>query len=264
MSSFADLRLRVMSAVVMVTVGVFAIWLGGWLFLGLLGIAGAIMIWELARMLDASLSSTKLLLLALIGGATIVRVGYNTQSISLLALLLAPVIGLVLIKKGRGLFGVYGLAILLATAGLFWLRDSEPSALGWTIWLVAVVIASDVGGYFFGRILGGPKILPVISPKKTWSGTFGGWLLAGLIGLALVIANCADSSLIVLSVFTAMAAQIGDIVESAVKRSTGVKDSSNLIPGHGGFLDRFDALIGASLLVLVITNTIGLPALGGI
>jgi phosphatidate cytidylyltransferase len=263
MSSFADLRQRVISAVVMAAIGVVAIWLGGWVFLILLAIVGGVMIWELARMLAPELHTSKILLLGLIGGAAIFRVGYNTHAISLLALLLAPILGLVLIKQGRGLFGAYGFGILLAVAGLFWLRTGGPSGLDWTIWLVAVVIASDIGGYFFGRILGGPKILPVISPKKTWSGTLGGWLLAALVGFGFVAFNGADGFLVALSVVVAVAAQLGDIVESAVKRKTGVKDSSNLIPGHGGFLDRFDALIGASLLVFVITNTVGLPAIGG-
>ena len=261
MSSFADLRLRVVSAIVMVLVGAGAIWLGGVVFLGLLALVGGLMIWELARMLSPALAPAKTIALALIGGVAILRVGYDTQLFSVIALLLAPVLGLVLIGKGRWLFLTYGTALLFAVAGLFWLRSD--AGLAGTIWLVAVVIASDIGGYFFGRALGGPKILPRISPKKTWSGTIGGWLLAACVALGFCVWAGAGYDLILLSVLTAIAAQIGDVVESAIKRATGVKDSSNLIPGHGGFLDRFDALIAASLFVLVITNLTDLPIPGG-
>jgi phosphatidate cytidylyltransferase len=261
MSSFDDLRTRLISAMVMVAVGIGAIWLGGWVFLLLLSIAGGVMIWELARMLAPGLSVQKTIILGLIGGAAVLRVGYNSELVSLAALGLAPVLGLVMIAKGRGVFLAYGLALLFAVAEMFWLRTG--AGLGWVIWLVAVVIASDVGGYFFGRILGGPKILPRISPKKTWSGTMGGWILAALVGLYFVIFQGGEGFLVVFSILTAMAAQIGDVVESAIKRATGIKDASNLIPGHGGFLDRFDALIGAALFVFVITNFAGLPKLGG-
>lgn len=261
MSSFADLRQRVVSAIGMVLVGAGAIWLGGAAFLGLLAVVAGLMIWELARMLTPALNPSKAILLGLIGSGAVVRVGYDTQVLSLIALLLAPVVGLVLIGRGRWLFLGYGTALLFAVAGLFWLRNDIGLAA--TVWLVAVVIASDIGGYFFGRILGGPKILPRISPKKTWSGTLGGWLLAAGVGLGFVIWTGVGTGLIVLSILAAIAAQVGDVVESAIKRATGVKDSSNLIPGHGGFLDRFDALIAASLFVLVITNLTDLPIPGG-
>jgi phosphatidate cytidylyltransferase len=261
MTDFSDLRTRLISTVIMIVIGVGAIWLGGWVFLGLLSIAGGVMIWELARMLAPALSPQKSILLGLIGGAAVLRVGYNTELVSLAAIGLAPVLGLVMIAKGRGVFLAYGLAMLFAVAEMFWLRTG--AGLGWVIWLVAVVIASDVGGYFFGRVLGGPKILPKISPKKTWSGTLGGWVLAALVGLYFVIFHGGEGFLVVFSVLTAIAAQIGDVVESAIKRATGIKDSSNLIPGHGGFLDRFDALIGAALFVFVITKLANLPNLGG-
>ncbi len=266
MSNFADLRLRVISAIVMVLVGASAIWQGGWVFLALLTLVGGLMIWELARMVDQSLAPAKTVLLALIAGAAVLRVGFDAGFIALLALFLAPVLGLVLLKKDRGLFLVYGIAILFAVPSIFWLRQggAHGDGLIWTLWLVLVVIASDIGGYFFGRIIGGPKILPVISPKKTWSGTLGGWALAACVGFGFVIWAGADGFLVVFSIFAAIAAQIGDVVESAIKRHTGVKDSSALIPGHGGFLDRFDALIGAGLFLFVITKIFGLPMLGAI
>ena len=112
------------------------------------------------------------------------------------------------------------------------------------IWLVGVVILSDIGGYFAGRMIGGPKFWPAISPKKTWSGTAAGWICAAIWGFAF-----GGFGLAVLSIVIAFAGQLGDILESWLKRRAGIKDSSNLIPGHGGVLDRFDSLVGAISLL---------------
>lgn len=142
---------------------------------------------------------------------------------------------------------VYGVAILLAGAALIWLR-CQPQGLVLTLWLLAVVIASDIMGYFAGRLLGGPKFWPRISPKKTWSGTIAGWIGALIVGWA--FSGALGSVVILFSPIVAFAGQMGDIAESAIKRRAGVKDSSNLIPGHGGVLDRFDAVILAVLVVV--------------
>jgi phosphatidate cytidylyltransferase len=117
-------------------------------------------------------------------------------------------------------------------------------------------------GYFAGRILGGPKFWPAISPKKTWSGTIAGWIGAAILGLGFVLAGQGTLWLVVLSPLVAFAGQMGDIVESWLKRRVGAKDSSALIPGHGGVLDRFDALTGAMVLVMLLTRIFDLP-IGG-
>jgi phosphatidate cytidylyltransferase len=140
----------------------------------------------------------------------------------------------------------YGAAILLAGAALIWLR-CQPQGLVLTLWWLAVVIASDIMGYFAGRLLGGPKFWPRVSPKKTWSGTIAGWIGALIVGW--VFSGTLGSVVILFSPIVALAGQMGDIAESAIKRRAGVKDSSNLIPGHGGVLDRFDAVIFAALIV---------------
>jgi phosphatidate cytidylyltransferase len=142
---------------------------------------------------------------------------------------------------------VYGGAILLAGAALIWLR-CQPLGLVLTLWLLAVVIASDIMGYFAGRLLGGPKFWPRVSPKKTWSGTVAGWI--GALIVAWAFFGWLGQILIIAAPFVAFAGQMGDIVESAIKRRAGVKDSSQLIPGHGGVLDRFDAVIFAALTVV--------------
>lgn len=246
---WGDLRTRVLSAIVMVSVGAVEIWLGGTAFAAMVVALTGVMVWELAAMtapakrrtpVTVGLAASVALLLALV------------LKMDLAALfLMVPTVFLILTpRRDRRLAGAYALAIMLAGYGLVDLREAGGSAA--ILWLVAVVVASDVLGYFAGRLLGGPKFWPAISPKKTWSGTVAGWTGAALVGLAFVGAGSASWLLVPVSALVALAGQIGDIAESWVKRRSGVKDASNLIPGHGGVLDRFDALIGAVVFVLAI------------
>ncbi|MEM1006026.1 MAG: phosphatidate cytidylyltransferase, partial [Pseudomonadota bacterium] len=121
----------------------------------------------------------------------------------------------------------------------------------WMVWLIAIVVATDIAGYFVGKSFGGPKFWPKVSPKKTWSGTAGGWVAAAVVGGVFARHGGFGLAFVAVSVMASMASQAGDIFESAVKRKLDVKDSSNLIPGHGGFLDRFDGMMGAAVFVLI-------------
>lgn len=260
MSGFDDLRTRVISGIVLAVVGLAAVWVGGAVFLGLLALAGAAMTWELVRMLGPKVPNIRAVALAVVAAAALLRSGFDAGPLTLAALLIAPLFGMIVLKRDRALFFVYLTAILFAIAFLYQLRQS--AGLGITFLLILVVAATDMGGYFFGRIVGGPKLWPAVSPKKTWSGTIGGWFAAMIATLAYLGATDWNYStkLLALAVLSAIASQVGDIVESAVKRHAGVKDSSNLIPGHGGVLDRFDALLGAILFLM--TAVIVAPALG--
>lgn len=123
-----------------------------------------------------------------------------------------------------------------------------------TIWLIGTVWAMDTGAYLFGKTIGGPKMCPVISPKKTWAGLFGGMLTAAAWG-----AGCAKfgnvaayEQVMIVSAILGAVSQGGDLFESWIKRYLGVKDSSNLIPGHGGIFDRMDALLAVAPIVVII------------
>ncbi|MCH8168513.1 MAG: phosphatidate cytidylyltransferase, partial [Proteobacteria bacterium] len=149
-------------------------------------------------------------------------------------------------------WGVAGGAYIGAAGiGFLYLRAMEPYGLSTALWVFLVVAAADVGGYFAGRLIGGPKLWPRVSPKKTWAGTAGGVVLAvGLGGLfswattgTYLLQVCAVSA------GAAVLSQGGDLAESALKRHFGVKDSGRLLPGHGGALDRFDGLVAAVLVV---------------
>ena len=147
--------------------------------------------------------------------------------------------------------------ILIAGFSLIALRDDF--GIVWMAWLLIVVIVTDVAGYFAGRMLGGPKFWPAVSPKKTWSGTVAGWIGAAVVGAIFASMYGGGLIVVVVSIAAALASQLGDIAESAIKRHVGVKDSSNLIPGHGGLLDRFDGMLGAAVLLIIINMVIGFP-----
>jgi phosphatidate cytidylyltransferase len=129
----------------------------------------------------------------------------------------------------------------------------------WILWLMSVVIVTDIFGYFAGKAFGGPKFWPKISPKKTWSGTAAGWIGAALVGFIFTLFTDAGLWIIFISIVLSFAGQMGDIAESALKRRMGVKDSSTLIPGHGGLFDRFDALLGAALFLIIVADIADVP-----
>jgi phosphatidate cytidylyltransferase len=246
---WADLRTRVLSAIVMVAVGAVEIWLGGTAFAALVVALTGVMIWELASMTAPQRQRSPVTLAVAAAAALLAALVFRSEVASLF--LIVPSVALLLTpRRDRRLAGAYALAIMLAGYGLIDLRETGGTTV--ILWLVAIVVTSDVMGYFAGRMLGGPKFWERVSPKKTWSGTVAGWIGAAVVGLVVVLATGASWFLVPLSALVAFSGQMGDIAESWVKRRTGVKDASNLIPGHGGVLDRFDALIGAVVLVLAL------------
>jgi phosphatidate cytidylyltransferase len=163
------------------------------------------------------------------------------------------------VTRDRAIFAAYAGLVLAAGHALILLRDL--AGFGWVVWLICVVVATDVAGYFVGRLVGGPKFWPRVSPKKTWSGTAGGWIAAAGVGALAMAPLQVGWEIVVLSVLAAMAGQAGDVAESALKRRAGVKDSSRLIPGHGGVMDRFDAMIAVAVFVYLSGRLFGLPSM---
>lgn len=257
---WSDLRTRILSAIVMVAVGAVEIWLGGTAFATLVVVLIGVMIWELA-MMTAPSERQSALTLAVVAGVTLVAALVLKTEVAVLFLIVPSVALLLTPRRDQRLAAAYALAIMLAGYGLVELRSVGGTQA--ILWLVAVVVASDVLGYFAGRMLGGPKFWPAISPKKTWSGTVAGWIGAALVGLVVVLGSGAGWLLVPFSALVAFAGQLGDIAESWVKRRAGVKDASSLIPGHGGVLDRFDALIGAVVLVMALRLVLPVAGLFG-
>ena len=252
---WSDLRSRMISAVVLIVVGGVDVIIGGFPLTLLVALVSGLMIWELARltapmaMLDAvglGLGAALCVMIeAAFGGIT-----FAFLALPALALTLTP-------RRDARLAGFCALALMVSAHTLLALRDL--GGIAGILWLIAIVVAADTAGYFFGRKFGGPKFWPQISPKKTWSGTIAGWVSAFFIGLGFWFFGPGGWELIVLSPLIAFAGQMGDIAESWIKRRAGVKDSSALIPGHGGFLDRFVALNGAAVAFFVLSPLLGWP-----
>lgn len=141
---------------------------------------------------------------------------------------------------------------------LIWLRGDAAPGMFTIMWLFAVVWSADIGAYLCGRSIGGPKLAPRISPKKTWAGFIGGVSCATIIaGAVAVYWEEPPTSLALWGAVVAIASQAGDLFESAIKRHFDVKDSSSLIPGHGGVLDRVDALVAGAVAIAILKLTLG-------
>ncbi|MEM8869200.1 MAG: phosphatidate cytidylyltransferase [Pseudomonadota bacterium] len=245
---FPDLTVRFVSALVLICVALIDFWHGGLYVTVLVMIATGLMLWEYRRIVCGTVSLREPPLWAMIGAGTVCVL--LTGGISLTAGAAALALGVVAVfltdraRVGWMLPGV--LYIALAMAFLVELRRDPVQGFPLVLWLVCVVIAADVGGYFAGRLIGGPKLWPRVSPNKTWAGSLGGLVLALIVGLAFHLSGRISLPMLVgLSAILAAASQLGDLAESALKRKFGRKDSSRLIPGHGGLLDRFDGLLGA-------------------
>lgn len=253
---WGDLWARLLSAIVMLALGGVSIWAGGIWAHALIAVLAGLIIWEVARMMVPDRRRIAVLL-ALISAVILFYLSetYTPKALGPLLLLVPGLLAARMIKPRRAVAFITANAVLWASWVLIVVRDLY--GISWMIWLVGLVVLTDVAGYFAGRIIGGPKLIPRFSPKKTWSGAAAGWLAAG--GLGFWMAEALELTVItatVLSVFVSMGSQVGDITQSALKRAVGVKDSSTLIPGHGGFYDRFDGMIGAALVMLLMAGAL--------
>lgn len=251
-----DLTVRIASGAVMTIVGAVGVILGGVWFQMMVVFVTAVMVWELWMMIRPESATSGMMLAALL--ASVMSGQLHEETIAALVLfLVVPSLGAFYLKKERLTFFCFALGIQLAGWGLVHFRMDY--GFTWILWLMLVVIATDIFGYFAGRTFGGPKFWPSVSPKKTWSGTTAGWLAAGVVGFLFSIWTNAGLSIVLISMVLSFASQMGDIAESALKRRMKVKDSSTLIPGHGGLFDRFDALLGAALFMLLVAYVFNVP-----
>lgn len=259
---WGDLRTRVVSGVILAALGVGLLVSSGAVMRAGLSVLVGLMAWELARLtghLDqpdrnerhalligvvAGLASAVFLLVPMLTGPDGV-----SWAVLWVALLVPIILGWVgSVPRNRWPFVLFMLGIYGAAYGILVTR--QIGGLNWIFWVAGTVVVSDVLGYFAGRTFGGPKFWPAISPKKTWSGTIAGWIGAVIWALIMVlVTGSGEWWMLAAGPLIAFAGQMGDIAESWLKRRVGVKDSSNLIPGHGGVLDRFDAMSGAFLLM---------------
>jgi phosphatidate cytidylyltransferase len=260
------LKTRAISAVVLAPPALAAAWAGGYPFAALVALAAALMCWEWFTIVFRQFGNPGRAAAGICAFAALVAVTAPLQALGLVALM--AVAAALVTEGGRDLasrlWRAGGIVYIGApTVALVWLRGDPHSGSATVWWLLLVVWATDIGAYAFGRLIGGPLLLPVVSPKKTWAGLLGGMLCAALAGLAVAVYfGLAHAALVaVASAVMAVIAQVGDLFESWVKRRWGVKDSSAIIPGHGGVLDRVDGLLSAAIVVAVLTLVSGQPIL---
>ena len=250
----AELALRVGSAVVLAPLAIGVAYIGGWPFALFWGAAAIGVLWEWTSLvagadrwsvvMAGAVSLALALALAhthhLVAGIIVLAMG------ALAVAALAPSERRIWVACGIPYAGALGIAPIV-------LRSDERGFLVIML-LFAIVWATDIAAYFAGRALGGPKLMPQVSPKKTWSGALAGIVAAILVAVA--IARFAGLvglvPIAILAVLLSVVAQAGDLFESALKRRFGAKDSSQLIPGHGGLMDRLDGFVVAALLAALV------------
>jgi phosphatidate cytidylyltransferase len=246
-ASTGDLGKRIVSGIVMALLAVGAVVLGGWPFVLFWAAAAVGIFWEWSAIVAGGAIAARMAGMAALIAAALAGVGQIYAAPMALAAGVAAVSAASTPgRRGWGAAGVVYAGIALI-APMVLRRDPEFGLLA-VLFLFAVVWSTDILGYFVGRTIGGPRLAPHISPKKTWSGACGGALGALAAGLTVVYiaGNTALLPVAGVALVLSIASQAGDLFESAVKRRFGVKDASHVIPGHGGLMDRLDGFIAAS------------------
>lgn len=253
----SELRLRILSGIVLAVVVLAATWLGGLAF-RLLASAIALLVYyewsTITRLPETDFRANAFGWLSVVLVAALVLFGFD--ELALPTLIAATLVGIVyaIVRKGSGWLAGGIVYSGLTAISLAAIRGDSAHGFAAMLFIFAVVWATDILAYFIGRAIGGPKLAPPISPGKTWSGAIGGALSAVVAGTLVHMIFFPLNGLwvpaiaLVLSVFS----QVGDLFESFIKRRFGVKDSSRLIPGHGGVMDRVDGLVFACFAAFLI------------
>ncbi|MEX2128751.1 MAG: phosphatidate cytidylyltransferase [Xanthobacteraceae bacterium] len=250
----SELFKRVISGIVLGIAAILAAWIGGMTFL-LFCTAGALAVWwEWTGVIKAGPRTLLIAIgwLAIAGMA--LALGTDAAAIAFICAVIGAGVAMASAQPGRGWAGggiFYAAAVLVPAVML---RSDASLGLVAILWLFAVVWAEDTGAYFAGRLIGGPKLAPRVSPNKTWAGAVGGAVAGVVAGSVVVAAAGIEWKLMhaVVALAVVVAAQLGDLLESAIKRRFGVKDASALIPGHGGLMDRVDGFLIAAAAALAI------------
>jgi phosphatidate cytidylyltransferase len=243
--------IRIVSALLLGIPVLLIVHVGSPAFEAMVAVSAAVLAWEWFGMCGNGRPDVVGILL---GGVMLLGVGAAAVfgMGAALAILAAGACAVWLASRGERWLTLGVLYLGLPCAAVVWLRNAPGVGHDLVFWLMAVVWAADIGAYASGRLIGGPKLAPRISPNKTWAGLIGGVGLAALISAAFAAFGGHGTALLApaaLGLLLGLVSQAGDLGESWVKRRFGVKDASGLIPGHGGLLDRVDALMAGIVLV---------------
>lgn len=252
-----EFTFRVLMTLVLAPLGVWAVITGGLVLAGVVGMVSCAAAFEWSRMMcpDRRALVSGFFLLGALGGVGCVIAAYWGFGAVLLvavgtAVLAAGLARAVSVSVKAGMFGAVYTS--LPFGAFLWLRNEVAGGEIMVLGLLAIVWATDIAAYFAGRGFGGPLLAPLDSPNKTWTGAIGALICACLAGAAIArIANLTIEGWIIAGALLSLVAQAGDLLESRIKRRYQVKDTSGLIPGHGGVLDRLDALMAASAALAI-------------
>lgn len=247
-----NLLLRIVAALVMAPMAIAIAYAGGWLWTGLVTLAAVGLFVEWLTVVGArNLALVSLGVLVLLGAGWVEAAHLDVASISIVVVL--GVVVAAIFSRDRRSWAVLGFGYAFAASIASSTVRRDPASGFTALMLVLLVVwATDIGGYFAGRSIGGPKLWPQVSPKKTWAGAIGGFAASLAVAGGFAAFGFGKTiPLLLLAAGLSVAAQLGDLFESAVKRRFGVKDSSHIIPGHGGLMDRLDGFVAAIVVAAI-------------
>jgi phosphatidate cytidylyltransferase len=246
-----NLLVRVVAALVLAPLAIAIAYAGGWLWLGLVTLAAIGLYVEWLMIVGARTPRVMAAGIVTLFGAA-VWLGIGRIGATYVIAALGVVVAALLSPRRRGwaaLGGCYAFAALIASVAV---RLDQVWGFTALMFVLLIVWVTDIGGYFAGRGIGGPKLWLRVSPKKTWAGAIGGFVASLVIAAGFVAFGLGKTGpLLLLGAALSIASQLGDLFESAVKRRFGVKDSSHLIPGHGGLMDRLDGFVAAVVMAAI-------------
>jgi phosphatidate cytidylyltransferase len=247
-----NLLMRIAAALVLAPLAIGAAYAGGWYWtvLATLGAIGLFVEWLAVTYTARNVPVMVAGVVALVLSAPFLVIGNVNAALVVLAL------GLVAVSFRATEPRIWAAAGFLYAAAAqvasVLVRLDQAKGLSALILVLLVVWATDIGGYFAGRAIGGPKLWPRVSPKKTWAGAIGGFVASLLVAIGFSASDLGKTlPLVILAAMLSVAAQLGDLFESAIKRRFGVKDSGHIIPGHGGVMDRLDGFVAAIVLAAI-------------
>ena len=247
----SELRTRAVVGLLLIALASAALYFGGFFFWLLLVVAGVLMQGEWADLTGASPEHRRLSMFAVSVPLALLCPLAAGLSWTAFTLAVAAFFFVVLVTRSARLsLGIF--YVFVPVMALIFLRQQQPGGFLLAFWTLSLVWATDIGAYFAGRSIGGPKLAPRVSPSKTWAGLGGGVLAALILGFVLHRFSGLPIQLAAASGLLAVAAQLGDLLESAMKRRAGVKDSGSLLPGHGGVMDRLDGVVAAAPLAAAL------------
>ena len=262
-SQFRDILPRILSGLALAAVAFALLYAGPVAFAALVVAIALLMSWEWGRVVRSSGIDVVLVVHALAVAAAVALSVLGYAALGFLAVVVGAIIVAALRFGEQAHVSSFGVLYTgLPSVALMWLRGDGELGFHAVLLLLLMVSATDIFAYFAGRLVGGPRLWPAVSPNKTWAGLVGGVGASMLVGAlaAFLVPSGSPVTLAVTGLVIGLVAQAGDLAESALKRSFGVKDASGLIPGHGGFMDRMDGTAAAAVAAAILAIAVNMHA----